>query len=454
MKNKYIVFLLLIFIGLSACSNKSEYKVATSGSEKMPEYKNLNKIYSKYSDLFGKNNSLKLMTNKSYLFTNNYKMILDSAFDMAIIANTNFNSKDTIDPTTSKIKSVLPINSRIFYIIYNKDHIQPNSINDLFEGKRVAILSNEISYVKHILTDLGVNVNKINLLYNKSNLGSEDTNKMDSISKDSISKIDYYNYYKENKILPYDIEIGFASQNYTSSARLYKLLDSHKDLEFYSFDDHNLFKNGSKAEGFCLRNKFFTPFLLAKGAFGEHPKLPVLTIREDFILAARADLDETFIYNFVKTAIEETDLIDLKIYGSNFENITFAYRLHEGTKRYLDKNAPTFYERYGELLAKMGAGIGGLYTALMGFLLWRKKRRRRTLSYDYERILEIQKKIGTNLSKDDLEDLFNELQVIENYYHLKMIDQKILVDESLQIFFVTIDKIEGYILKELKRFQN
>jgi hypothetical protein len=43
--------------------------------------------------------------------------------------------------------------------------------------------------------------------------------------------------------------------------------------------------------------------------------------------------------------------------------------MHEGTIRYLDKNAPKFFEKYGELLAKIGAGIGGLYTALMGFLL-------------------------------------------------------------------------------------
>jgi hypothetical protein len=257
--------------------------------------------------------------------------------------------------------------------------------------------------------------------------------------------------YKSDKPLPYDVEVGFSSQNFTTDSRLNKLLNTRSELALFSLDDYRLYKNGSKAEGFCLRNKYFTPFLLPKGAFGEFPEEPILTIREDFILAAREDVDEEFIYDFVKTALEETDLIDKATYGPNFDNISFAYPLHEGTKRYLDKNEPKFFEKYGELIGKLGAGVGGFYTALVGFLLWRKKRRRRTIFVDFQRVLDIQASLNENNTSLELENMYADLQAIQKEYHLKMIEHKILVDDTLQIFFEMIDKVEGYILKKLKK---
>lgn len=450
MKSKLLIILLLSFL-ITSCNKKTDYKVAVSSTAKMPEFTKLDKINKKFKNQNNKKFTFTLKTDDKFLFTSNFKHLRDSSYDMAVISNSNYTSKDTNEKEISNIKSVIPINSRILYIAYNKDKITPNTIQDLFENRTATILSNESIFIKKILSDFGVDVSKVNFLKSKINIVEEENSKLDSITKDSISKIDYYSYFKKNNSLPYDIEVGFSSQNFSSNSRLSKLLNSHQEIVLYSLDDYKLYKNGSKAEGFCLRNKYFTPFLLPKGSLGEYPETPILTIREDFLLAARDDVDDEFIYEFVKTALEETDLIDMTTYGTNFENINFAFPLHEGTHRYLDKNSPKFFEKYGEMIGKFGAGVGGFYTALMGFLLWRKKRRRRTIVFDFERVLEIQANLGVNNTTEELEVMYRELQSIQQNYHLKMIDHKILVDDTLQIFFVMIDKIEGYILSELNK---
>lgn len=454
MKIKIFLIAIVSIALFASCSNKNKFKLAVSGSKKAPEFTKLEKINKKYIEEFGKKFTFELIADKAFLLTTNYKLLSkDSAYDMAVITNINYARKDTLANENTKIRAVLPINSRMFYIAYNKDKFAPNSIEELFENRNVAILSNETVFIKSILADFGVSIEKVNFIMSKSNIGDEETSKLDSAKLDSINKIDFNRNYTQSATLPYDVEVGFASQNFSYGGRLQKFLDARQEFALYSLDDYRLYKSGSKAEGFCLRNKYFTPFLLPKGAYGEFPETPILTIREDFILAAREDVSDEFIYDFVKTAVEETDLIDMSLYGQNFENVNFSFPLHDGTKRYLDKNAPKFYEKYGELLGKIGTGIGGAYTALFGFLLWRKKNRRKTIIPDFQRAVDIRSKLNDNNSFEELEQMYAELQTMQHNYHLKVLEQKILVDETLQIFFDILNKNESFLLDEMKKIK-
>lgn len=453
MKNKFLLFVLFSLGILFACNDKRNYKVAVSSSTRSAEYKKMIKINEAYIKKAGKRYKVNVIDDTSFLFTQNYKLLLDGTFEMAVISNIDYFSNDSSDDDQTRIKAVMPINSRIFYIIYNKDIISPKNIENLFENKKVAVLSNETEFIKKILSDFGVNVEKVNFLKSKLNLEDDDVKKLSKRERDSLSKVSYFGLYRKKKEIPYDIEVGFATNDFSSKGRLHKFLNSRKNFVLYSLDDYSLFKKGSKAEGFCLRNNYFTPFLLPKGAFGEYPESPVLTIRQDFILAARDEVDDEFIYELVRIAIEETDLIDMVTYGSNFSNIKFSFPLHEGTIRYLDKNAPKFFEKYGELLAKIGAGVGGIYTALMGFLLWRKQRRRKTIGDDLEKTLKIQAKLNETNSVEELEKMYKELQKIQFEYQIKMANRKILVDDTLRIFFEMIYKNERYILDKLKELK-
>ncbi|MBM2817052.1 MAG: hypothetical protein HW421_3814 [Ignavibacteria bacterium] len=451
MKTAMTLLIALILLAGSACSNKKYFNVIGAPNKKMSEHSKLEKIKNKYAERMGKKFKFQLYSEKSYQFTTNMKLLAGSdKFDMAIINNSNYSSKDSLTDEYGHLKVVLPLSSRIMYIAYNKEKLEPASLEDLLEGNNVVILSYEIEFIKDILSDFGVDVSKVNFLESRYNTEEPKYKKADSSFLDSLNKIDFYRMYRNKEVLPYDIEIGFVPYSFFTESRLYKFLNQHNEFSLFSLDDYHMFNSGSLVEGFCLRNKYFTPYLLPKGTYGEFPKSPILSIRQDYILIAKDYIDDELIYEFVKTAIEETDLIDLNLYGKSFNNINFAFPLHEGTKRYLDKNAPTFVEKYSDKLAKIGTGIGGFYTALVGFFLWRKRRNRRSINTDYQKVLDIQSKLQSPNDTDSLKEMYSELQAIQQEYHKKVLERKILIDETLKIFFDVINKNELYILELLK----
>jgi hypothetical protein len=441
---------------LISCSEKKVYNVAVSPNKKMAEFRRLDKIYKKYSEHNGSKFQLRLYDSIDFQFSSNVNLLLnnDDKYDMTIINNMSYTSKDSSNSQYDKLKVILPISSRILYIAYNKQKISTQNIAELFTGKNVVILSYEIDFIKGVLTDLGVNISKTNFLKTKYNSEEKGFKKLDKKIQDSILKIDYYREYKKDLILPYDIEIGFITHNSFTKSRLYDFLNIRsKEFSLFSLDDYQMYRNGSFVEGFCLRNKYFTPYLLPKGTYGVYPEKPVLTLRQDFNLVAKESVDEEFIYEFVKIALEETDLIDLNLYGKSFENINFSFALHEGTKRYFDKNAPTFFEKYGELLGKIGTGVGGFYTAMVALLIWRKTRKRKGINQDYLKVLDIQSNINSTIDIDDLKDMYAKIQDIQSTYHNMLIERKVLIDESFKIFIDTINKNEKYLIDKITSLQ-
>jgi hypothetical protein len=144
----------------------------------------------------------------------------------------------------------------------------------------------------------------------------------------------------------------------------------------------------------------------------------------------------------------------LNLYGKSFENINFSFALHEGTKRYFDKNAPTFFEKYGELLGKIGTGVGGFYTAVVALLIWRKTRKRKGINLDYLKVLDIQLNINSTTEIDDLKEMYAKIQDIQSTYHNMLIERKVLIDESFKIFIDTINKNEKYLIDKITILQN
>jgi hypothetical protein len=457
MKSTYqFTLFIVIIISVISCSDKQVYNVAVSPNKKMAEYRRLDKIFKKYSEKNGSKFQLKLKDSIDFQFSTNINLLLDnnSKYDMTIINNMSYTSKDSSSSDYDKVKVILPISSRILYIAYNKQKISTDNISELFKNRSVVILSYEIDFIKSVLTDLGVNISKTKFLKTKYNAEEKAFKKLEKSIQDSILKIDYYKEYTKETPLPYDIEIGFITHNSFTKSRLYDFLNFRsEEFSLFSLDDYQMYRNGSFVEGFCLRNKYFTPYLLPKGTYGVFPEKPVLTLRQDFNLVAKENVDEEFIYEFVKTSLEETDLIDLNLYGKSFENINFSFGLHEGTKRYFDKNAPTFYEKYGELIGKIGTGVGGFYTVVVALLIWRKSRKRKIINADYQKILKIQSNINSANNIDELKEMYDNIQEIQNIYHNMLIEHKVLIDESFKIFIDTMNKNEKYLIDKITSLQ-
>jgi hypothetical protein len=256
MKNtyKFILFSIFIYFILISCREKKVYNVAVSPNKKMAEFRRLDKIYKKYSEHSGSKFQIRLYDSIDFQFSSNVNLLLnnDDKYDMTIINNMSYTSKDSSNSQFDKLKVILPISSRILYIAFNKQKISTPNIAELFTGKNVVILSYEIDFIKGVLTDLGVNISKTNFLKTKYNSEERGFKKLDKKIQDSILKIDYYREYKKDKILPYEIEIGFITHNSFTKSRLYDFLNFRsKEFSLFSLDDYQMYRNGSFVKDFA-----------------------------------------------------------------------------------------------------------------------------------------------------------------------------------------------------------
>jgi len=64
--------------------------------------------------------------------------------------------------------------------------------------------------------------------------------------------------------------------------------------------------------------------------------------------------------------------------------------------------------------------------------------------------LDIQDKLHQENDIATLRKMYSDLQVVQQEYQTKTVERKILIDDTLQIFFDVINKNEQYILDEIK----
>jgi len=95
---------------------------------------------------------------------------------------------------------------------------------------------------------------------------------------------------------------------------------------------------GSSVERFKISFQSSCPFVLPKSFYKGKPNSPVLTIAiDDILVGLNNDLDNTLVYNIVKTLIEDkAQLVQLdNIYNmlkTDFDTESFTFPLHAGTE--------------------------------------------------------------------------------------------------------------------------
>ncbi len=422
---------------ISCTKEKKEIEILVAPSENYIEYKKMQRIKYQVSQKYGDEIDLKLVTKKNYNFLSDFNELFkkENNLELAIVTNTNYRKTNKIIDSFSlnNITTVLPISTKIFYILYRKNNYQTD-INKLFYGKRVAILSYDIDFCKQLISDLGVDTNNctfVETLY---------SNNLYDYKNDSstISNIDFYKGFVNFKQMPYDIEIGFTPFNNYSSSRLKKFLDYHNYFDFFSIDEVDLLNKGSILDAFCMKNQYYNPFIIPKELYGNKPKLPVLTFRIDNVLIARNGLDKNIIKNIVKIAVENSNSNDMALFGENFKNLNFYIPLNEGTISYLNRNELSIIENYFSLAGKIMSIVVALNTILISFLFWKKKRKKKTILNYYKLLIEYKKEIDNADKEIDLLQLENKLIDIQNNIFNLLYKDRVLIDESTKM---TMDRL-------------
>lgn len=162
----------------------------------------------------------------------------------------------------------------------------------------------------------------------------------------------------------------------------------------------------------------------------------IATVSVDTLLVARKDVAEWQIYELTRTFLEQkprfTAIAPQLFSGINesFDPLDLSFPLHSGARAFLERDDPSFIERYAETINMLMYLVFLAISAFLAFARWRAKKKKDRIDIFYEAVLSIRDR--KNDSPAD--ELLNELDQLEKEAFSSLVQEKLAADESFRIF--------------------
>ncbi len=399
-----LYYSLLVLFSFFGCQQSKKLKLAISIEGAATEKVGLE--LARYLNSIGW--EIEVVKGKQVYGSKSIDAILEGEIDLSFMQNDQAHIREAND-----IRTILPLYPNISYIFY-RNYLNPVDLNDLLINNSVLVSEDDEIFYKKLFNYYGVNLDSVDL--NLIEIGSSVQQFLDRINagKDEVVCV-------------------FAAIH---NPHVKKMIDNNWDI--FSLGDITYSNRGSSVEGFCMNYPRSEPFIVPRNFFGQKPIFPIYTIAMDELLIVHEEADETLIYDLVKDIYEgkhflsQSHLLFTHI-TEDFERDALNFPLHQGTIAFLERDQPSFFERYAEAF---GVVFSILVVAFGGFTSLKKIRKERIDKY-YKRVMSCQ-------NIQDLENLSNEaVNQLQN--------EKLTADESFTIFLNLVEKrrreIENYTLK-------
>jgi TRAP-type uncharacterized transport system substrate-binding protein len=417
---------LLVILCCCSCERRKVYRFATGTPNTSYQIvgKSIAEIVRKKSDMKLEVLSAPVPLGKEWLMPssiNNCKLLLHGAVDFAIAKNNvpiEVPGELESQRAFFSIRSLLPLYSEIFIIIY-KDRLRPKSLQDLLVGRKVAIgprdgATAEITQI--ILSEFGIDTT----MYTPHYLPHERNILSDSVDISCLLTA------FDNPLVKQSLEHG---------GRIFSLGN-------YAFAER-----GSAVEGFCLNYPLAKPYIIPQNTFGKMmPQVPILTVAIDAVLLTRADVSDEAVYHVISATLENKQIMtvefDNKLLNDiteHFDPLKLRFPLHPAARRYLERDQPSFLERYAEMLglvfSLLLAAVGGLSTLTR----WNKQRKKNRVDSYYAAIMKIQKQVENYATTAECNAAIKELKKLRENAFQQLMAEKLSADESFRIFITLLN---------------
>jgi len=250
---------------------------------------------------------------------------------------------------------------------------------------------------------------------------------------------DDYRYVTGVEAFP-DIVIVFSPISPERIEDIRDLRNEFPDFELFTMGTPDDIGSGNIVDAAVLMNPHFQPFIIPAGTYGEVTKEPVVTIAVDKILVARNDLDDTVVYDLINEILRLRPALAAKRPGlfrqfsGDFDTSQSTYIVHAGTQAYLQRSAPSVYERYSgiaEVVVTLVVAIGSASIAAVRIFRMRRKNRIDTF---YTQTIALRRSVNDSTSPDELAGIIEAVRALQNAAFDLLIDEKLAADESFRIF--------------------
>ena len=197
---------------------------------------------------------------------------------------------------------------------------------------------------------------------------------------------------------------------------------------------------GNIIDAAVLMNPHFQPFVIPMGTYGELTKQPIVTVAVDKILVARSDLDDAVVYDLINEILRLRPALAAKWPGlfqqlsDDFDTSRSTFIVHAGTQAFLQRTAPTIYERYSGVAEVAVTLIVALASAAFALVRIFKMRRKNRIDGFYTRTIALQRSIDDSSGSDEIARVAQEVRDLQNVAFDLLVDEKLAADESFRIF--------------------
>jgi TRAP transporter TAXI family solute receptor len=312
--------------------------------------------------------------------------------------------------STKGITTVIPLFHQIVFITYRRN-IKASSLQELVAGRKICI-GTKGSATEHLAQQILNAFGAANGSYSITYPASADAN----VISDSI-----------------DVSFNVTAFN---SARITKMLATGK-CELFSLDNAEAMNKGSAVDGFCMTYHHAKPYIIPRNTYGNFPTKPCLTVSVYNLLLCRSDIDPELIYSMVKVMVERHHYLTtldpaLSVMSEKIESGILSFPLHEGTLNYLERDQPTFFERYAESIGVLFTLAAAVLGGFSGVLQWNKRRKKDRIDIYYAEVLAIRNTSYT--TPEACSDALVQLNALQNRAFEQLIAEKLTADESFRIF--------------------
>ncbi|MEQ9230511.1 MAG: hypothetical protein RIF46_07485, partial [Cyclobacteriaceae bacterium] len=233
-----------------------------------------------------------------------------------------------------------------------------------------------------------------------------------------------------------------ARENYELGQLLF-----NKEAYLHSLDHVRDVGQGSFIEGFCKDYKKTTPYILSRYAFGITLERPVFTLAVHELLVSTDDLPSKVVYDLIST-IHHHHIVPIfessnsYTFEVNHQDINLSFPFHQGTIDYLNRDQPSFVERYAEVMGFILSAfilLFGLVASLKATIQQRKKDR---MDEYYRELLNLKEDFH-KIPNDELRTKLTDMQKV--VFDL-LIREKLSANNEFVIFMMLWDELHSELL--------
>jgi len=213
-----------------------------------------------------------------------------------------------------------------------------------------------------------------------------------------------------------------------------------RDVTLFSFGKPEDIGRGSAIDRAVLLNPRLRPFVIPVGTYGDLTPEPVVTLAVDNLLVARDNFDDASAYDLFAEILrlrpalfgERPELF--QPLDENVATANWTFSLHPGAVAFLQRDEPSFIERYsgvGEVLITLLIGlISGTWAVIKIHSIRRKNR----IDEFYTKVIAIRDSIGPASSAAERSEAIASIRALQNHGFELVVSEKLAADESFRIF--------------------